>query len=167
MDETRTLEVKLRLWSGMANLKKLFLPLRPDPVILPTWGNDKCINTINCLQLSDRRSFNEDWSCIKSLRERYLYFKTHFSIHKQSCRHLDEILSDNNSTGTCLMILLLGTVCDTVLFIFTDLVLTWSSFGGAHCTRWEQGYHVWVEFDVGFLDFQKGFSRGHSGFLLP
>ena len=48
----------------------------------------------------------------------------HFSIHKQSCRHLDEILSDNNSTGTCLMVLLLGTVCDTVLFIFTDLVLT-------------------------------------------
>ena len=44
MDETRTLDVKLRLWSGMANLKKLFLPLRPDPVILPTWGNDKCIN---------------------------------------------------------------------------------------------------------------------------
>ena len=48
----------------------------------------------------------------------------HFSIHKQSCRHLDEILSDNNSTVTFLMVLFLGTACDTVHFIFTDLVLT-------------------------------------------
>ena len=54
----------------------------------------------------------------------------HFSIHKQSCRHLDEILRDNNSTGTCLMVLFLGTVCDTVLFIFTGLVLILGSFGG-------------------------------------
>ena len=54
----------------------------------------------------------------------------HFSIHKQSCRNLDEIRSDNNSAGTCLMVLSLGTVCDTVLFIFTGLVLILGSFGG-------------------------------------
>ena len=54
----------------------------------------------------------------------------HFSIHKQSRRHLDEIVSDNNSTRTCLMVLFLGTVCDTVLFIFTGLVLILGSFGG-------------------------------------
>ena len=73
----------------------------------------------------------------------------HFSIHKQSCRHLDEIRSDNNSAGTCLMVLSLGTVCDTVLFIFTGLVLILGSFVSQrklttvfmkHTARvWEQG----------------------------
>jgi len=36
MYEVQTLDVKLRLWTGMANLKLLFFPVRPDPVILPT-----------------------------------------------------------------------------------------------------------------------------------